>query len=63
MTIPTPTTGPLARSVQEAAYEVGISRSMLYREISAGRLRSRKVGRRTIVLDADLTEWLEALPS
>lgn len=36
-------------SIAEAASMLGIGRSMLYQEISAGRLRSIKVGRRRLV--------------
>lgn len=50
-------------SVVEAAEAAGISRSMLYQEIMAGRLRAVKVGRRTLVLAADLQGWLATRPS
>jgi len=33
----------------------------LYGEIGAGRLRARKLGRKTIVLDPDLKSWLASL--
>ena len=34
-----------------------------YAEIKKGRLRARKLGKRTLVLRGDLREYLEALPS
>jgi len=37
-------------------------RTKLYEEIAAGRLRARKLGRRTVILAADARAWLEALP-
>lgn len=46
-----------------AAETVGLSRSFLYEEVSAGRLATHKVGRRRLVFGADLADWLEALPS
>jgi hypothetical protein len=59
-----PQTGPplLAYTTHEAAKISGICRSLLYREIAAGRLIARKHGRRTIILGADLWAWLESLP-
>jgi excisionase family DNA binding protein len=39
-----------------------ISRSKVYDEISAGRIRIRKVGARTLILRADAEEWLNSLP-
>jgi excisionase family DNA binding protein len=50
----------LACSVNEAAGLVGVSRSRLYLEIASGRLRVRKVGKRTIVETAALRDWLAA---
>ena len=38
------------------------SRSFLYQEISARRLRALKRGRRTVVLVEDLEAWLQQLP-
>lgn len=63
-----PTTAPprgvvLAYSVEEAAAAAGLSRSQLYIELDAGRLRGRKVGRRRLILADDLAEWLAALPA
>jgi hypothetical protein len=52
----------LAHSTHQAAKISGICRSLLYREIRAGRLIARKHGRRTIILDDDLRAWLAALP-
>ena len=35
----------------------------LYAEIKAGRLRARKLGKKTLVLRSDLRSYLEALPN
>ena len=40
----------------------GIGRTKTYEEIKSGRLRVRKVGRRTIVTADDAEEWLSTLP-
>jgi len=52
----------LAIGVSEACTVVGCSRAKLYREVRAGRLRARKLGRRTLLLSEDLERWLRALP-
>ncbi len=39
-----------------------IGRTLAYAEIAAGRLRARKVGRRTIILDDDADAWAQGLP-
>lgn len=39
------------------------SKSFLYEEISAGRLRAIKRGRRTIILADDLESWLRSFPA
>lgn len=57
--MPTPaleTTQPAARnySVLEAAAFLRISRASIYRLIAEGRLKSLKIGRRSIILGADL---------
>jgi excisionase family DNA binding protein len=54
---------PLTVRVEEAAKRAGVSRGLLYSEISRGRLRVRKAGRRTLITVNDLTAWLNALPT
>jgi excisionase family DNA binding protein len=49
---------PLAVAIPEAARLSGCGRSTLYAEISKGKLKIRKVGRRTIVAMDDLKTWL-----
>ncbi len=52
----------IAYSINEVVELTGVSRSRLYELIAAGELRTRKLGRRTLVLSADLTQWLSSLP-
>jgi hypothetical protein len=55
--------GPtLARSVDDFAMAIGIGRTTLYAEIAAGRLKARKVGKRTVILDEDGRAFLASLP-
>ena len=52
----------LLHRIPEAASRLGLGRSTLYELIAAGRLRARKLGARTVVLDTDLTDFLNSLP-
>ena len=51
-----------AFSIAELTALVGIGRTALYAEIKAGRLVTRKVGRRTVLLEGDIDAWLRSLP-
>ena len=53
---------PLAYTIRQATNVVGIGRTLLYAEIREGRLRTRKIGRRTLLLRDDLRSWLDATP-
>ncbi len=50
-----------AYSIPEVCRTASIGRTRLYSEISEGRLRAVKVGRRTLVRAADLDAWLDSL--
>lgn len=54
---------PLAHSVVAAGKAIGIGRTKTFQEIHAGRLKAKKVGRKTIVLDSDLRSYCENLPA
>lgn len=57
------TAAPLQRmalGIDEAAAVVGVGRSKIYESISAGELKSLKVGGRRLILPVDLSRWLEA---
>jgi predicted DNA-binding transcriptional regulator AlpA len=52
----------LALSIKELIMISGVGRTSIYNEIKSGRLVVRKLGRRTVVLLADVHQWLAALP-
>jgi excisionase family DNA binding protein len=54
---------PQAYTIAGAAIFLSLSVTQVKRLIKRGTLRSRKAGRRTLVLASDLTAYLESLPS
>jgi excisionase family DNA binding protein len=54
---------PIAYTIEDAAKVVGIGRTKLYEAIKKGELPYKKLGRRTLILAADLRGWLDGLPS
>ena len=54
---------PLAVSIEEAARMLGISRTLLYDEIKAGRIKTKKIGSRTIIEVEELRRYLRERPS
>lgn len=51
-----------AMSVDEFCAWASIARSKFYREVGAGRITLRKIGRKSIVTMTDAQNWLNALP-
>jgi excisionase family DNA binding protein len=51
-----------ARSIDQFCRCFGVGRTTAYEQIKLGRLRARKVGKRTIITDDDAEEWLRNLP-
>ena len=51
-----------ALRVSEACSALAISRSKLYLELAAGRLRAVKCGRRTLIPVPSINAWLDGLP-
>jgi hypothetical protein len=49
-------------SVASFAERNEISETTTYKEINAGRLVARKIGRRTVILPDDERAWRESLP-
>jgi excisionase family DNA binding protein len=54
---------PLAYTIAEACTATRTGKTALYEAIKTGKLRAVKRGRRTLVLPADLKEWIEKLPT
>lgn len=56
-------TAPLAYTIKAfcAAYQIGHTKT--YKEIKAGRLKARKVGKRTLILTTDAETWASQLPT
>lgn len=50
-----------ALSIEEAMSATGIGRTKIYELINSGQLKAKKIGKRTIVLKADLEEFLSNL--
>ena len=50
---------PLAVSVEDAARVIGYSRSGVYELIASGDLKAFKLGRRRLILMAELKAWIE----
>lgn len=50
-------------SIDEFAKLAGLSRVTVYNEIRSGKLKARKIGRRTVVLADDAKAYLNALPA
>jgi excisionase family DNA binding protein len=51
-----------ALSIRQVLDITGISRPTFYNHVRAGRIVARKLGRRTIVMVADLERYLDSLP-
>ena len=62
MDYPQSSDNPIGLSIAAAVKASGIGRSTLYEAIADGHLPAKKLGRRTIVLQTDLRDWLERLP-
>ena len=53
----------LGYSIPEVVRLTSIGRSSIYEALASGRLKARKLGKRTIVLENDIADFLKALPS
>ncbi len=51
----------LAFSIRETCEIAGLSRTYIYAEIAAGRIKPVKAGRRTLILKDELQRWLGSL--
>ena len=52
----------LAYTIDEAVDQGAGSRTIVYEAINAGTLKAKKRGKRTVILAADLAQYLESLP-
>jgi excisionase family DNA binding protein len=53
----------LVYTITEACTATRTGKTALYEAIRTGELRAVKRGRRTLVLSADLKEWIEKFPT
>jgi excisionase family DNA binding protein len=51
-----------AMSIAEFCESYGLGRTKAYEELKSGRLRARKIGKRTVIIEDDAEEWLGHLP-
>ena len=54
---------PRALSIQSFLHWAAIGRSKAYMEIKAGRLKTRKIGSRTVIPMEDARAWFDTQPS
>ena len=54
---------PRAMSIAEFCERYGPGRTKAYEELKSGRLRGRKIGKRTIITEDDAEDWLWHLPA
>ena len=50
-------------SLAQFCERYGLGRTKAYEELKRGRLRGRKIGRRTIITEDDAEDWLRHLPA
>ncbi|RZA29022.1 MAG: DNA-binding protein [Proteobacteria bacterium] len=53
---------PLMHSIERAMALTGFSRNKVYNALNAGKLEAVKAGRRTLILDTSLRQWIASLP-
>ena len=53
---------PRVFSIEQFCRLFCIGRTKVYEELKLGRLRARKIGRRTIIAEDDAQSWLRCLP-
>ena len=49
-------------SIPEFCERYGPGRTKTYEELKSGRLRARKIGKRTVITEDDAEDWLLRLP-
>ena len=53
----------LSLSIEEVRSATGLGKTKIYQLINSGQLTARKIGKRTLVLKADLESYLSGLPT
>jgi len=53
----------IALSVEQAAQACDLGKTTLYQLLASGQLKSRKIGRRRLILFSDLSECLQRSPT
>jgi hypothetical protein len=53
----------IAYSIREFCEIAGICRTVAYEEMNSGRLKAKKVGRRTLITTDAAKAWLDRLPA
>jgi excisionase family DNA binding protein len=56
-----PNLQPLLNRIEHGAARLGVSRSWMYREIGAGRLKVIKIGTRSLIAEAELQRFAAEL--
>jgi hypothetical protein len=51
-----------AMSIARFSEDYAVGRTKIYEELKSGRLRGRKIGKRTIISRDDAESWLQCLP-
>lgn len=54
---------PLAYSIADACALLSLGRTTIFAAIARGELKSKKVGRRTLIAAQDLKAWLDSCPA
>ena len=57
------TVEPEALSIEQACAATGLGKTKIYELVGSRALKTRRLGRRRLVLRRDLQEFLETLPS
>lgn len=53
---------PVARTVKEFCRAYGIGKTMAYELFADGKIETRKIGSRTLVIEESARQWLRSLP-
>ncbi|WP_369721167.1 helix-turn-helix domain-containing protein [Bradyrhizobium sp. LLZ17] len=53
---------PIVHTIPETCTRAKVGRTVVYEAIRSGALRAVKRGRRTLILDEDLRQWVHSFP-